>query len=154
MSKNVLIASLTLISVIFGTAIGTKAELAPNVNSLTIKTIERSNDGSSSTQPNSNRPQRNNRRVATNSRRSMNYVKLGWEAQKNNDNDQALLYYYKAVKADKTNAYAFMAAGNLLGETDDGITCMKAAVALFKQQGNQEGYNVSLGWLEEHGAAE
>jgi lipopolysaccharide biosynthesis regulator YciM len=82
------------------------------------------------------------------------YVKLGWDAQQEGDKDQALLYYYKAVQSDKTNAYAFMAAGNLLGHTEDGHTCMKAAVALFRVQGNKEGYTAAVNWLQEGDTAE
>jgi hypothetical protein len=163
MSKNTLVAGLTLLSVLFATASSTKAELAPQINSLTIKNIERSNtqeranpvEESTNAPERSNTPERNKRRrVATNTQRSMRYVKLGWEAQQEGEKDQALLYYYKAVKSDQTNAYAFMAAGNLIGDTEDGITCMKAAVALFRAQGNQEGYNASVAWLEQRGAAE
>jgi hypothetical protein len=164
MSKNTLVAGLTLLSVLFATASNTKAELAPHINSLTIKNIERSNtqeranpvEESTTTPERSNTPERTNkrRRVATNSQRSMRFVKLGWEAQQEGEKDQALLYYYKAVKTDQTNAYAFMAAGNLIGDTEDGITCMKAAVALFRAQGNQEGYKASMAWLEQRGVAE
>ncbi len=162
MPKNTLLAGLTLF-VLFATASGTKAELAPHINSLTIKNIERSNtqERANPVEESTNAPERSNtpertkrRRVAANSQRSMRYVKLGWEAQQEGEKDQALLYYYKAVKADKTNAYAFMAAGNLIGDTEDGITCMKAAVALFRAQGNQEGYNASVSWLEQRGAAD
>jgi hypothetical protein len=158
MSKNTLVAALTLLSVLFATASSTKAELSPRINSLTIKNIERSNTQEranpsieeSNPQEPSNAPQRKkNRRVATNSQRSMKYVTLGWEAQQEGDKDQALLYYYKAVKADKTNAYAFMAAGNLIGHNEDGITCMKAAATLFRAQGNKEGYVAATSWLKQ-----
>jgi hypothetical protein len=162
MSKNTLVAGLTLLSVLFATASSTKAELAPQINSLTIRNIERSNTqeraNPSSEQSNpqpSNTPERKkSRRVATNTQRSMKYVKLGWDAQQEGDKDQALLYYYKAVKADKTNAYAFMAAGNLIGHNEDGNTCMKAAATLFRAQGNKEGYTAATNWLQEGDAAE
>jgi hypothetical protein len=163
MSKNTLIAGLTLLSVLLATASSAKAELAKQINSLTIKNIERSNTQErgnpsveqSNPQAPANTPRRKkNNKVATNTQRSMKYVKLGWDAQQEGEKDQALLYYYKAVKADKTNAYAFMAAGNLLGHTEDGHTCMKAAVALFRNQGNQEGYNAAVNWLKEGGESE
>ncbi len=163
MSKNTLVAGLTLLSVLVATASSTKAELAPQINSLTIRNIERSNTQEranpsieeSNPQAPANTPRRKkSRRVATNTRQSMKYVKLGWDAQQEGDKDQALLYYYKAVQSDKTNGYAFMAAGNLLGHTEDGHTCMKAAVALFRAQGNKEGYNAAVNWLQEGNAAE
>jgi hypothetical protein len=161
--KNSFVAGLTLLSVLLATASSTKAELAPQINSLTIRNIERSNTQEranpsteqSNPQAPANTPRRkNNRQVATNTQRSMKYVKLGWDAQQGGDKDQALLYYYKAVKADKTNAYAFMAAGNLLGHNEDGHTCMKAAVALFQAQGNKEGYTAAVNWLQEGGESE
>jgi hypothetical protein len=62
-----------------------------------------------------------------------------------------LRYYLKAVQTDKTNAYAFMAGGNLIGHNEDGITCMKAAAKLFRDQGNEEGYKVATAWLEQGG---
>jgi tetratricopeptide (TPR) repeat protein len=142
MSKNTLIAALTLLSVIFVTANNAVAEIAPSARSLTIHrtntpttTTERANDA---------------RQAYKESEESLRYTRLGWEAQQNGEKERALAYYTKAVEADDHNAYAFMAAGNLLGETKEGIICMKAAVVLFKEQGNQEGYSASLSWLEEH----
>jgi hypothetical protein len=156
MSKNILVAGLTLLSVLLATASSTKAELAPQINSLTIKNIERSNtqERANPQEPSSTPQRKKNRQVATNTQKSMKYVKLGWDAQQEGDKDQALLYYYKAVKADKTNAYAFMAAGNLIGHNEDGNTCMKAAVTLFRAQGNKEGYTAATNWLQEGDAAE
>jgi hypothetical protein len=156
MSKNTLVAGLTLLSVLLATASSTRAELAPQINSLTIKNIERSNtqERANPQEPSSTPQRKKNRQVATNTQKSMKYVKLGWDAQQEGDKDQALLYYYKAVKADKTNAYAFMAAGNLIGHNEDGNTCMKAAVTLFRAQGNKEGYTAATNWLQEGDAAE
>jgi tetratricopeptide (TPR) repeat protein len=84
----------------------------------------------------------------------MGYVKMGMDAQKQGDPTQALEYYYQAVKTDQTNAVAFLLAGNLLGETEDGIACIKAARTLFQVQENQEGYELAVTWLKEHGIAE
>jgi hypothetical protein len=156
MSKNTLVAGLTLLSVLFATTSSSKAELAPQINSLTIKNIERSNtqERANPQEPSSTPQRKKNRQVATNTQRSMKYVKLGWDAQQEGDKEQALLYYYKAVKANKTNAYAFMAAGNLIGHNEDGNTCMKAAATLFRAQGNKEGYTAATNWLQEGDAAE
>jgi tetratricopeptide (TPR) repeat protein len=166
MYKNTFIAGLTLLSICFATASSTRAELARDVNSLTIKSIERSTtnsdrsnqpqqDNPTQTQPqerNSQPQERNNQpQVSRKSQQSMRYVQLGWAAQKRGQQRQALLYYYQAVKLDQTNAVAFLAAGNLLGETEEGITCVKAAVSLFRSQGNREGYEIARNWLEGHG---
>jgi tetratricopeptide (TPR) repeat protein len=161
MYKNTFIAGLTLLSICFATVSSTRAELARDVNSLTIKSIERSTtsrDRSNQPQqdtPTQSQPQERTSQPQVSSKsqqQSMRYVQLGWAAQKRGQQRQALLYYYQAVKLDQTNAVAFLAAGNLLGETEEGITCVKAAVALFRSQGNREGYEIARNWLEGHGA--
>ncbi|AFY91779.1 tetratricopeptide repeat protein [Chamaesiphon minutus] len=144
MSKQIFISGLTLLSVLFATATSGSAELAPGVNTLTIKRIEESKTPSRT----------NNRQFANASERSMAYVRQGLAAQRAGNDRLALEYYYRAVKLDRTNAVAFMAAGNLLGDTDEGISCMKAAALLFQRQENQEGYEMATNWLAERGASE
>lgn len=146
MSKQLIISGLTFLSVVFASASSTHAELARGVNSLSIKNVS-----SSTTNQRRNDPPK--QQIASNSEQSMRYVRLGMTAQKRGDERQALVYYYQAVKIDKTNAVAFLAAGNLLGETEDGIICIKAAVALFQVQGNQQGYDLAMSWLDERGIA-
>lgn len=146
MSKQHIISGLTFLSVVFASASSTHAELARGVNSLSIKNVS-----SSTTNQRRNDPPK--QQIASNSEQSMRYVRLGMTAQKRGDETQALVYYYQAVKIDKTNAVAFLAAGNLLGETEDGIICIKAAVALFQVQGNQQGYDLAMSWLDERGIA-
>ena len=146
MSKQHIISGLTFLSVVFASASSTHAELARGVNSLSIKNVS-----SSTTNQRRNDPPK--QQIASNSEQSMRYVRLGMTAQKRGDERQALVYYYQAVKIDKTNAVAFLAAGNLLGETEDGIICIKAAVALFQVQGNQQGYDLAMSWLDERGIA-
>jgi cytochrome c-type biogenesis protein CcmH/NrfG len=145
MFKHIFVSGLTLASIFFVTATNTHAELARDVNSLTIKNIDRV----TTKQPTQNAPQR--RQIASNSAKSMEYTKLGIAAQKQGDEDSALLYYYQAVKLDETNAVAFLGAGTLLGWTKDGIACVQAAAILFQTQGNQEGYDLAMAWLEQHG---
>jgi tetratricopeptide (TPR) repeat protein len=145
MYKNTIIASLTFISVLLIAVASTRAEIAKDVNSLTIKKIERS----TTTRDSGNEQ----RQVSPKAQQSMKYVQLGWAAQKRGNERQALIYYHKAVKLDQTNAIAFLAAGNLLGETEEGVTCVRAAVVLFQSQGNQEGYEIAMNWLQEHGAS-
>ncbi len=142
MSKNTLIAGLTLLSVIFVTANNAVAELAPSVRSLTIQRV----DTPSTTTEDGN----DNRQAYKENEESLRYTRLGWEAQQKGEKESALAYYVKAVEIDDHNAYAYMAAGSLLGDTKEGIICMKAAVVLFKEQGNEEGYKASLAWLEEN----
>lgn len=145
MARHKLIASLTLISLVLASASSTRAELAPNINSLTIKKIERETTATD---------RRNqNRQLTSATERSIRYLQMGWAAQKRGEDRDALILYYKAVKLDKTNAYALMAAGNLLGDRQEGITYMRAAVKLFRSQRNQKGYDLATSWLEEHGIA-
>lgn len=156
MSKNIFIAGLTLISIFLASATSTRAELARDINSLTIQNIERSTTNTGRSTTNTERSTTNNergsqRQIATNTQQSMRYVQQGWAAQKSGNERQALLYYYRAVKIDRTNGVAFLAAGNLLGETEEGVTCVKAAANLFRAQGNQEGFDLAMGWLQEHG---
>lgn len=142
MLKNIFVSGLTLASIVLATATSTHAEIASDVNSLTIQKIQRAE------------PQQNNtsNRQAANHDRSMEYVKLGWAAQKKGQERQALIYYDKAIKLDESNPYAFMATATLFGNTPDGVTCMKAALYLFQQQNDREGYNIAMGWLKEYGA--
>lgn len=144
MSKRIFSSGLTLISILLATASGTHAKLATNANSLTISQLDRSI------------PQqlRNQQQIASAGDRSMGYVKMGMAAEKQGDSAQALEYYYRAVKTDNTNAVAFLLAGNLLGETEDGIACIKAAGVLFQAQENQEGYELAMTWLKEHNVAD
>lgn len=149
MFKHILLSGFTLVSIILTTAANSHAELAPGIDTLTIKSIQRSKAPTGN-----NNNNYNNSQIAINTQRSMQYVRQGLTAQKRGDERQALLYYYRAVKTDKTNAVAFMAAGNLLGESEEGIACMKAAATLFRQQENQEGYELAMGWLQERGVAD
>jgi hypothetical protein len=146
MSKQLIISGLTFLSVLFASATTTHAELARGVNPSTIQNIS-----SATTNQRRNDPPK--QQLASNSEQSMRYVRLGMSAQRRGNERQALVYYYQAVQIDKTNAVAFLAAGNLLGETEDGIICVKAAVALFQVQGNQEGYDLARSWLDERGIA-
>ncbi len=145
MFRTTLISGLTLAAILLGTAHSTRAELSPSLNSLTINPTSN---------PTNNKRPNQDRRVANNSEQSMKYTRMGWEAQKNGETTTALKYYTQAVEIDPTNAYAFMAAGSLLGQTKEGILCMKAAAMLFKQQGNEEGYTVSVNLLGEWGISE
>jgi hypothetical protein len=94
--------------------------------------------------------------AATNDRDlSMEYVKKGLAAQQEAGNEiEAMQYYYEAVKIDITNPAAFMAAGNLLGNTEDGISCVKAAALLFQAEGDRAGYEMAMEWLAQNGIAE
>jgi cytochrome c-type biogenesis protein CcmH/NrfG len=159
MQRNILISGLTILSVLFVTATSIKAELAPGVD-LKIQNIERDADTETEepqAAPAPTRKRQNSRRnsgqLAVDSQRSIEYVQLGWAEYKKGNERQALIHYYSAIKLDRTNALAFLAAGTLLGETEEGIACMKAAALLFHAQKNQKGYDLATTWLEQHGIA-
>jgi tetratricopeptide (TPR) repeat protein len=147
MFRTTLISGLTLAAILLGTAHNTRAELSPSLKSSNINPTE-------SNRTNNNRPSEDRRAATNDSEQSMKYTRMGWEAQKNGETTTALKYYTQAVELDPNNGYAFMAAGSLLGQTKEGILCMKAAAMLFKQQGNQEGYTASVNLLGEWGIPE
>lgn len=78
---------------------------------------------------------------------SMRYVERGLAAHKDGDKETALAYYQKALELDQYNPAAYMGAAMAIGHSEDGISCMKAAAALFQAQNNQEGYNLAQEWL-------
>jgi cytochrome c-type biogenesis protein CcmH/NrfG len=147
MFKHIFVSGLTFASILFVTATSTHAKLARNADFIAIKNVVQSTAESSV----KNVPQR---QIASNSQKSMEYFQLGWDAQTAGDNEVALRYYYRAIQLDETNAVAFLATGTLLGETDDGIICVKAAALLFHAQGNQEGYDLATTWLTQRGISE
>jgi hypothetical protein len=86
---------------------------------------------------------------------SMEYVQKGLAAQQEAGNEmEAMQYYYEALKIDITNPVAFLAAGNLLGNTEEGISCVKAAALLFQAEENRAGYELAMSWLAQHGISE
>jgi tetratricopeptide (TPR) repeat protein len=132
MSKNIFISGLTFISVLLGTINNAHAALTFSADTIGIVQAGTKESNNSTTAD-----------------RSMKYVDLGIAAQKRGQDRQALLYYHQALKIDETNAYAFMGAATLLGATEEGIACMKAAATLFQEQDNQEGFEVAINWLNE-----
>ncbi len=145
MSKHVLIAGLTIVSVFLASGMSSHAEIAGDVNSLTIQNIERVPDDAPIDEPSTPRS------TPSVNKRSLRYTELGFSAQKKGKKEQALGYYVKAVETDPNNAYAFMLAGTLLGGTKEGIICMKAAATIFREKGDREGYDLAVNWLEANG---
>ena len=85
--------------------------------------------------------------------RSMVYVKSGYEAQEAGNEELALANYYTAMKVDPTNGYAFLLAGRMLGATEAGIECLKAAAQLFTEQNDARGYELASALLQASDAA-
>jgi tetratricopeptide (TPR) repeat protein len=78
---------------------------------------------------------------------SLHYVELGWNAHQKGDRETALAYYQKALEIYDENAYAFAAVAILIGHSEQGNTCMRAAAELFERQGDREGYDGAMAWL-------
>jgi tetratricopeptide (TPR) repeat protein len=141
MCKKIFISSLIFASVLLGTI--NNAHAALTNNSKIISAIQTETRKSDSYQI-----------ATTYSSQSMKYLELGMAAQKQGRDKQALLYYYKAIAVDETNAYAFMGVASLYGANDEGILYMTAAATLFKYQDNQKGYELAMKWLKEYVYAE
>jgi tetratricopeptide (TPR) repeat protein len=142
MYKKIFISSLTLASVLLGTINNAHAALTSNSKTISVVQIE------------TRKSDRYQIAATTYSSQSMRYLELGMAAQKQGRDKQALLYYYKAITADETNAYAFMGIASLNGANDEGILYMTAAATLFKYQDNQKGYELAMKWLKEYVYAE
>jgi tetratricopeptide (TPR) repeat protein len=81
--------------------------------------------------------------------KSMEYVKSGYEAQQAGNEELAIANYYTALKIDPTNGYAFLLVGGMLGNTEEGNDCVKAAIELFRAEGDRDGYLLAVGLLKE-----
>lgn len=100
-------------------------------------------------------PTEDNSDAATSAARgkSMEYVKSGYEAQQAGNEELAIANYYTALKIDPTNGYAFLLVGGMLGNTEDGNDCVKAAIELFRAEGDREGYLLAVGLLKKFRAS-
>lgn len=82
--------------------------------------------------------------------RSMEYIKQGIEAQAAGNIELALKSYSKAIQVDENNPYAYLFAGQLIGQVDKetGINCGKAAVKLSVDQRDRECYEMAIALLK------
>lgn len=85
--------------------------------------------------------------------KSMEYLKVGYKAQEEGNEELALANYYTALKVDHSNGYGYLLIGQMLGNTEDGINCVKAAIELFKAEGDRDGYQLAVGLLKEFHAS-
>jgi tetratricopeptide (TPR) repeat protein len=83
----------------------------------------------------------------------MEYVKSGYEAQQTGNEELAIANYYTALKIDPTNGYAFLLVGGMLGNTEEGNECVRAAIMLFRAEGDRDGYLLAVGLLKEFRAS-
>ena len=153
MFKHLIVSALTLATVLGVTATTSQAKESHQVKSLVITNATKSNNQLNRSNNKRIIDDTSNRQIASNGDRSMEYVRRGWAEQQSGNKQQALLSYYQALQLDQYNGTAFLAAGTLLGNTEEGITCIKAAALLFQVQGNQVGYDAATAWLENWGIA-
>jgi hypothetical protein len=105
-------------------------------NSLLAAPVEESDDDDSDTE------------ASSALEKSMAYVKSGYESEQAGNKELALANYLTGMQVDPTNGHAFLMAGNLLGNTENGIDCLKIALELFKAQGDLECYKITYELLE------
>jgi hypothetical protein len=122
---------------------GLDSQAIEKVNSLNLKIT------------NNPTPSRSNNTnlIANNDRaRSMKYLEIGMEAQKNLNNGLALTAYYKALKFDNENAHAWLCVGTIFGNTETGIKAIKLAAHFFELQGDEECHKIAIDLLEKFDA--
>jgi tetratricopeptide (TPR) repeat protein len=81
--------------------------------------------------------------------RSMAEFSLGWDAYKKDEHLSALEHFSESVKLDPNNPYAYMGLAIVSGKTSEyGPAFMKHSADLFEKEGNQEGYDLAIEWLQ------
>jgi tetratricopeptide (TPR) repeat protein len=123
-----------------------------NINSaqasLDSQAIDRVNYLSLTVTNNTTQPSPNNTDLAANNRgRSLKYQQIGIEAHKAEDYETALENYYLALNLDPENGHVWLLAGSILGNSEEGIKCIRIAAQLFKLQGDREGYQAAIDLL-------
>jgi hypothetical protein len=145
MLKNIIVSSLTLAAIVFGTTSNASA----NLSLQAIDLVNRPHPSIAQLNRHNHLAQANDLRD-----RSMSLVEQGLAAQEAGNEIEAMLLYVQAVEIDMTNPAAFMAAGNLLGNTKEGTQLVQAAAILFNAEQNETGYKLAMSWLAEHGVSE
>ena len=80
--------------------------------------------------------------------KSMEYLKSGYNAEQDKNKEEALENYSNAIKVDRTNGWAFLLAGRLIGPNETGIKLVKTAYQLFTEQDDREGAEMALELLK------
>jgi tetratricopeptide (TPR) repeat protein len=70
------------------------------------------------------------------------------------DYDRAVEKYKIALNIDPSNGDVWLLAGELLGNTEDGIKFARIAAQLFKLQGDDRGYQSAIDLLKRFGASD
>jgi hypothetical protein len=142
-----------IIKVILATGLIGSSLLALNVNSAQAGLDSQAIEGVNSlnlTVKNNPAPSRSNNTnlIANNDlARSMKYLEIGMEAQKDGNKELALANYYTALKFDNENAHAWLVVGTIFGNTGTGIKAIKLAAQLFEIQGDEDCYKIAIDLL-------
>lgn len=118
-----------------------------------IQAIERVNNLSLTVNNDRTQPQQHNLdRVAANNRaRSIQDRQIEMSDRAAEDYDLAVENYEIALNIDPSNGDVWLLAGELLGNTEDGIKFARIAAQLFKLQGDERGYQSAIDLLKRFG---
>jgi hypothetical protein len=83
-----------------------------------------------------------------NREKSMEYLKMGIEAENDKNPELALANYYTAAKTDPTNGHAFLFAGKLIGNSKTGIDSLQVAIHLFKEENDTDCLAIAMELLQ------
>jgi hypothetical protein len=141
MIRNAILSSFTLLAIILGETGNARADLSRQA----IDLVSSLNQNIAQVNQNHKLAQLNDSRY-----RSMLYVKQGLIAQRQGNITDAAFNYYQAIQIDSINPHAFMGIGMLLGNTQEGLDCIKTAAILFDAEGDREGHKLAMDWLRMH----
>lgn len=120
--------------------ITTKINNINSPNSNKIGQVDRDNDAPAQS-------------TSGNREKSMEYLKMGIEAENDNNPELALANYYTAAKTDPSNGHAFLFAGKLIGNSKTGIDSLKMAIRLFKNEDDTECLAIAIELLRSYRAS-
>ncbi|WP_310484129.1 hypothetical protein [Chamaesiphon sp. VAR_48_metabat_403] len=92
--------------------------------------------------------------AANNHNRSIQYQQIEISTQAEQDYDLPVEDYEIALNIDPINGDVWLLAGELLGNTEEGIKFVRIAAQLFKLQGDERGYQSAIDLLKKFGASD
>lgn len=92
--------------------------------------------------------------AANNHGRSIQYQQIEISTQAAEDYDLPVEDYEIALNIDPINGDVWLLAGELLGNTEEGIKFVRIAAQLFKLQGDERGYQSAIDLLKKFGASD
>jgi hypothetical protein len=84
--------------------------------------------------------------------RSIQSQQIGIKDRATEDSSKGVDNYEIALNIDPSNRDVWLLAGEILGNTEDGIKFVRIAAQLFKLQGDERGYQSAIDLLKKFGA--